>query len=165
VRFECDFDLDPKVRDMYFGAYEPDEVAVVRRILKPGDVCVDAGANIGFFTAVAASRVGARGAVIAFEPVAEYFARLEALRDANPGFPIRVHSHGLGEREGSAEIRITAERNIGWNTMVPGLLAEADARAGCPCAGSTPASPSTVSRASRWSRWTSRVSSCPCCAG
>jgi FkbM family methyltransferase len=129
VDFECDFGLDPKVRDMYFAAYEPEEVALIRQLLVPGDVCVDAGANIGYFTALAASRVGTTGSVLAFEPVAEYYDRLVALRDANPAYPIRVHAHALGEREELAEIRITADRNIGWNTMVPGLLEGAEARA------------------------------------
>src|SRR5262249_42045675 len=32
------------------GRYEEDGVRFVRRILKPGDVAVDAGAHIGFFT-------------------------------------------------------------------------------------------------------------------
>ncbi len=32
------------------GRYERDEVAFVRSVLKPGDVAIDAGAHIGFFT-------------------------------------------------------------------------------------------------------------------
>lgn len=36
--------------------------------LKPGDVVYDVGANIGWFSLLAARRVGPRGAVIAFEP-------------------------------------------------------------------------------------------------
>jgi len=36
--------------------------------LRPGDVFIDIGANIGYFTVLAASVVGDRGRVIAFEP-------------------------------------------------------------------------------------------------
>ncbi len=126
VRFECDLALDPRVRDMYFSAYEPEEVAFLRRVLRPGDVCVDAGANIGYFTAVMASRVGPSGALHAFEPVPEYHARLTALRDANPGHHIHAINDALGAAEGTANIRVTRDRNIGWNTMVPGFM-EADA--------------------------------------
>jgi FkbM family methyltransferase len=129
VRFECDMALDPRVADMYFAAYEPDEVAVLARFLKPGDTFLDIGANIGYLTAIGASLVGPGGAVHGFEPVPEYFARLDALRAANPGFPIHAWPFALGETEGTAEIATPVEHNIGWNTMVPGLLTGAAARA------------------------------------
>ncbi len=126
VRFECDLALDPRVRDMYFSAYEPEEVAFLKHALHPGDVCVDVGANIGYFTAVAAACVGPTGAVHAFEPVPEYFARLVALRDANPNHHIHAVNDALGSVEGTAKIQVTRDRNIGWNTLVPGFM-EADA--------------------------------------
>jgi len=129
VRFECEFALDPRVRDMYFGAYEPDEVALLRRVLRPGDTFVDVGANIGYFTAVGASLVGPAGQVHAFEPVPEFFARLETLARLNPSFRIHVNGVAIGDREGVAEIRVSAEHNIGWNTMVPGLMSADRARA------------------------------------
>lgn len=122
VRFECDFALDPRIGDMFLSAYEPDEVAVLERYLKPGDVFVDVGANIGYLTAVGASLVGPDGAVHSFEPVPEYFSRLESLRAANPQYAITVNAMALGEREGSAEIAQSPRGNIGWNTMVPGML-------------------------------------------
>jgi FkbM family methyltransferase len=50
------------------GTYERDEMALVERLLGPGDVVVDAGAHIGFFTMQMASIVGAAGRVYAFEP-------------------------------------------------------------------------------------------------
>jgi FkbM family methyltransferase len=37
-------------------------------MLRPGDVFYDVGANVGFFTLLAARLVGPRGAVLAFEP-------------------------------------------------------------------------------------------------
>jgi FkbM family methyltransferase len=40
----------------------------VRRRLRPGQVFVDGGANIGLFTLYSAARVGATGRVLAFEP-------------------------------------------------------------------------------------------------
>src|SRR5712691_12311732 len=50
------------------GRYETDEVRYMRRVLKPGDTAIDAGAHIGFFTMQMASIVGAGGRVYAFEP-------------------------------------------------------------------------------------------------
>ena len=122
VRFECDFKLDPRVGDMFFSAYEPDEVAVLERYLKPGDVFVDVGANIGYLTAIGASLVGPKGQVHSFEPVPAYFARLKALCAANPGYAIQANNIALGESDGTAEIAQSADGNIGWNSMVPGML-------------------------------------------
>jgi FkbM family methyltransferase len=50
-------------------AYEPYVESVIRRVLKPGDTFLDVGANIGYFTALAAFLVGPEGRVIAFEPL------------------------------------------------------------------------------------------------
>jgi FkbM family methyltransferase len=48
--------------------FEPHVTSVIRRILKEGDVFLDIGANIGYFTMLASSLVKANGKVIAFEP-------------------------------------------------------------------------------------------------
>src|SRR5579884_2708762 len=50
-----------------YGHTDPD-ADLVRRLLQPGDLFVDGGAHIGFFTLAAAARVGPSGRVIAFEP-------------------------------------------------------------------------------------------------
>src|SRR5678815_1717828 len=43
---------------LYFGVWEPDVSRVIERTLSPGDVFVDVGANIGYDTLLASSRVG-----------------------------------------------------------------------------------------------------------
>ncbi len=56
-------------RELVYGrAYEPRETAVLRRLLKPDDVCIDVGANIGYYTTLMAQHAH-RGEVHAFEPV------------------------------------------------------------------------------------------------
>src|SRR5262245_44076596 len=52
----------------YDTPYEPDVTGAIVAALKPGDVFVDIGANIGYFTVLAAQVVGAGGRVVAFEP-------------------------------------------------------------------------------------------------
>src|SRR5689334_16156257 len=51
--------------------YEPYVTAALEPLLKPGAVLVDIGANIGYYTMLAAARVSPTGKVIAFEPSAE----------------------------------------------------------------------------------------------
>ncbi len=50
------------------GIWEPYETELLLGMLQPGDVMVDVGANIGYFSVIAAAQVGEAGAVVAFEP-------------------------------------------------------------------------------------------------
>lgn len=56
--------------------YEP-ELLILNKLLSPGDVFIDGGANLGVFTAVASSIVGESGRVLAFEPAEESYSLLE----------------------------------------------------------------------------------------
>lgn len=53
---------------METGELERGTRLLIDRILKPGDVFVDAGANIGMHTLAAARAVGEKGRIFAFEP-------------------------------------------------------------------------------------------------
>src|SRR5215204_3016879 len=52
--------------DLY-GEYSEGEVDLFRQVLRPGDLALDVGANIGVHTVPMARLVGERGAVFAFE--------------------------------------------------------------------------------------------------
>ena len=55
-------------RHLYFhGVYEPHVTGLVSRLLRPGEVALDVGANNGYFTALFACRVGPEGRVHAVE--------------------------------------------------------------------------------------------------
>lgn len=53
------------------GDYEPHLSGFFKRVVKPGMIAVDIGANIGFYTMLFASLVGESGRVLAFEPNSE----------------------------------------------------------------------------------------------
>ncbi len=68
----------------YLGdKYEMETAQMVDKLLQAGDVFVDVGANIGYFTLKAASRVGITGKVHAFEPFPETYEALEKTVLAN----------------------------------------------------------------------------------
>jgi FkbM family methyltransferase len=50
------------------GVFELPVSETIARLLDPGELAVDAGANIGYMSSLMASRVGTDGEVIAFEP-------------------------------------------------------------------------------------------------
>lgn len=63
---------------LYFlGEYETFLSLIVDRLVAKGDVCIDAGANFGWYTTLIADRTGSQGSVHAFEPVPKTFAELQ----------------------------------------------------------------------------------------
>ena len=122
VLFKFDFGYDPAIKRMYFGCYEIETIEVMKNVLKPGDVFIDIGANIGYLSTIGAGFVGKSGQVHSFEPVPQYFQRLEKMAMMNPDYRIEVNQCALGEEQGIANIDVTNLQNIGWNTMVPGFM-------------------------------------------
>lgn len=58
------------------GAFEPGTKATLKKLVKPGDIVFDIGANIGAHTLGIAQSVGAFGKVYAFEPTDFAFEKL-----------------------------------------------------------------------------------------
>lgn len=50
------------------GVYEPSETRLIQELLFPGNIVIDVGANIGYYTLLYANLVGSSGKVYAFEP-------------------------------------------------------------------------------------------------
>lgn len=88
-------------RGCLMDGYEPVESAFVRANLREGDVFLDIGANIGWFTMLASTIVGGSGHIHSFEPrkpTVDYLRRsvqANALSDL-----ISVHDVGLADRNG-----------------------------------------------------------------
>ncbi|HEV2150705.1 MAG TPA: FkbM family methyltransferase [Longimicrobiaceae bacterium] len=74
----CDLRDDIAREVCFTGLYGPQETALVRALLAPGDTFVDVGANWGYFTLLAASLVGQGGRVLSLEPDPRLFPVLEA---------------------------------------------------------------------------------------
>ena len=86
------------------GRWEPNVTALFRALLRPGDVCIDVGANIGYFTLLASRLVGPDGRVHAFEPEPAAVAALEANVGLNHVTNVAVHAVAAGESEREAVI-------------------------------------------------------------
>jgi FkbM family methyltransferase len=75
-----------ELKRIYFGRQigkgifttEEPEYKILPQLIKPGDWVIDIGANIGHYTKRFSELVGARGRVIAFEPVPTTFSLLSA---------------------------------------------------------------------------------------
>ena len=97
-RFELDIS-DLIQRYVYFGTFERDDTRTIAEFLRSGMTFVDVGANMGYYTALAGSRVGPEGRVFAIEPDARAFAQLTSLIATNH-LNARAFNFGLGEENG-----------------------------------------------------------------
>jgi FkbM family methyltransferase len=86
------------------GSYEPDVSATLRSVLGQGDTFVDIGANIGWFSLLGASLVGATGRVIAIEPNPRNVALLRQSAKDNGFDNIEVLAVALSERAGAVAL-------------------------------------------------------------
>src|SRR6266487_5433542 len=69
------------------------------RLLRPGDSCVDAGANIGHYTFLMAAEVGPTGRVLAFEANPTFVEILKTTIELNDyGSRVQVHAKALWEQ-------------------------------------------------------------------
>jgi FkbM family methyltransferase len=83
VKIALDFAY-PNHRSVYLrGDFEPELTHVLQRVVRPGDVFVDIGANFGWYTNWLLVKEPALRAVYAFEPVAAIFELLERSLRAN----------------------------------------------------------------------------------
>jgi len=71
-----DLVITPAIRR--HGTWDPAEAAFLRSAIEPGDTVVDCGANVGYFTLLAAHATGPTGLVVAVEPEPRNLALLRA---------------------------------------------------------------------------------------
>jgi len=101
------------------GIWEPYETSLALALLREGDVFVDVGANIGYFSIVAGSVVGASGRVFAFEPDPQNCALLQRNVHLNTMEDrVEVSAAGLSDRQSRAQLFLS-EDNYGDHQLYP----------------------------------------------
>ncbi|MCK9908877.1 FkbM family methyltransferase [Microbacteriaceae bacterium K1510] len=136
VKYEIDMDTHRLMRKYYFHTHEMFLERIFDRHLSPGNVFVDIGANCGYWSAYALSRVGNRGEVHAFEPVPHYFAFVRRLSEINPKFRVFANPVACGAQSAQLPMAVVPPRrenfenyntNIGSSSLAPGFLDHAKA--------------------------------------
>lgn len=99
------------------GEWEPLETALIADLLQPGDVFVDVGANIGYFTLLASRLVGATGKVIAIEANPRTYNLLEANVALNRCANVDLRHVAAGEAPGFATMFEREPGNAGGDQV------------------------------------------------
>lgn len=118
--FTVTLDLSDYIqRQIYLGTFEPAESRITGRWLRPGMTFVDVGANVGYFTLLASSLVGARGRVLAMEPGPYAFKRLSATLSSNAVKQAYALPIGLSDAEAVLDLYEPKGKGNYTPTMVP----------------------------------------------
>jgi FkbM family methyltransferase len=102
----------------FFGVWEPGITELYHAALKPGDVVVDVGANVGAHTLLAAHLVGPGGRVHAVEASPFIHDRLRRNIVANGATNIRSYNMAATETPGPVTVFLHDASNLGGTTIV-----------------------------------------------
>ena len=86
--------------------HEPATTHLFKESVRPGDVVVDLGANMGYFTLLAARLAGGEGHVYAFEPEPTNFAHLTQNIELNAYRNVTAYQKAVADRFGSTKLFI-----------------------------------------------------------
>ena len=87
-------------------SFERAEVAVFRRLVRPGDVCIDVGGNIGYYSLNFAKWCGDKGQVHVFEPLHHNALVIELAAELNNIQNIAVVQAALSNTDGVVALSI-----------------------------------------------------------
>ncbi len=102
------------------GDYEQPVQQALASLARPGDVCYDIGANLGFFSILLGRLVGPTGVVHAFEPVPANAVAIERNARLNDLDNVCVMRVALTRSDGEAELllEVHAQRAIAGRVRV-----------------------------------------------
>ncbi len=101
---------------LQWGVYEKDETALFKRIVKKNMTVADIGANIGYYTLLAARLVGDGGQVFAFEPDANNFQLLCENLALNKCQNVVAVQKAVSNKSGKAKLFLD-KTNLGGHSL------------------------------------------------
>ena len=107
----------------YTGDYEPNLKMHYKKLIKPNDVVLDVGANIGFHSLYFAELTGPLGKVISFEPILINFKAFQNNIALNNFPQIIANNIALGNENSLMDIHLEIDdQNPGaFNLLAPGI--------------------------------------------
>jgi FkbM family methyltransferase len=94
------------------GIREPLSTAYIQNEIKPGDICIDIGANIGYYALLEAKIVGPTGKVYAIEPVASNIELLKKNIQLNNYENIMISKLAIGDKNQIGYISLSSNSNL-----------------------------------------------------
>ena len=99
------------------NAYEPELTHAVKALLNEGDAFLDIGANEGYFSVLAAARVGKSGTVLCIEPQSRLQPVIFRNLSENGASHVRVFQVAVSDADGFAELSLPPDMNTGHGAL------------------------------------------------
>lgn len=103
----------------YFGVWEPNLTRWLQEQLRAGDVFVDVGANVGYYSLLASSLVGPAGRVVSIEALPQFFGLLKENIAINRADNIRPIQAAAWDREETVRLFLRPDHPTGTTTAMP----------------------------------------------
>ena len=103
----------------YFGQWEPEVTRLIKQRLGPGDTFVDVGANLGWYTLLAADAVGPTGRVVAIEASPANFLWLKDNVNSNRLENVRLINEAVWSSESLLSLFQGPPQHSGISTVMP----------------------------------------------
>jgi|TARA_B110000495_G_scaffold185098_1_gene182621 FkbM family methyltransferase len=101
-----------------YGVYGELDTKIVKREIKKGDIVVDIGASIGYFTLIFARAVGNEGKVFAFEPRPERFELLKKNIEINGYHNVTLENMAVMNHTGELDFYYSKNEKTGFKFTV-----------------------------------------------
>jgi len=94
------------------GVREPESTKEIKKLVKSGDVVVEAGANIGYYALMESQLVGKKGKVYAIEPSPDNVVCLKNNIRLNNNSNIEIYPLAVGDKKGNVKMNISSHSNL-----------------------------------------------------
>ena len=117
--YTIDLDLEDEIqRNVWLGTYELRETSLVKSHLRKGMTFLDVGANIGYYSLMAAAYAGPSGRVVSFEPSPMSYRHFKKTVDENGILNITIEQAALSDVAGEGQLFVPKEQGNNTPTMV-----------------------------------------------
>ncbi len=101
------------IHGCWLGTYESDKQQLMSRLVKPGMIAYDIGANAGFYTLALAHMVGGEGAVYAFEPYTENALNILEHLQLNRCCNATLYQTAVSDQNGLSAFQVARSNSMG----------------------------------------------------
>lgn len=104
-------------KNIFRGDFEFHEIKFLLSFLRKGDLFIDVGANIGYFSIAASKQVGKEGKVIAFEPTEIIHQRLQHSISLNQCTNVKSEIFALSDKNEERAFKISKDGFDAYNSL------------------------------------------------
>lgn len=102
----------------YPDLYDRREISFMRRVLQPGDIFLDIGSNIGFYSLIASRLIGSLGRVLAVEADPDTAQRVKEHLARNACKNALVYQIGISDRYETLNLAVNQNGNRGGSSFL-----------------------------------------------